>query len=143
MIGTIVGGQLVLLAIYAELTLGYPVPETTDKRAKENPVLLIVGQCIKTQRNVGKFALSIWHLKRHDGATIIHNACLYTSAAGKCKKAHFFSRGQLSKGFFLDVGFEGCGAGCWPKKAGHHACENKHHTSKRKTFHCFGCLNLY
>ena len=40
MIGTIVGGQLVLLAIYAELTLGYPVPETTDKRAKENPVLL-------------------------------------------------------------------------------------------------------
>src|SRR5690606_14576597 len=74
MIGAIVGSQLISFTINTELPFGDAVAKATNECTKKYPMLLIVGQLIKTQGHVGQCSLGIGYFQRHNGAAIIHNA---------------------------------------------------------------------
>ena len=71
-VGTIVGGELILLSVQLELTLGDAVAETTDEGGEERLRRVDhIVDVVVALNDIGHFPVLVGHHDGNDGASVV------------------------------------------------------------------------
>src|SRR5450830_1245508 len=90
----VIHGQLVILAVQTETSLGDAVAVTADDGAQEGAVLQIRFEALETEHHVGKFAVAVRHVDFADDGAKVQHFHLHALAVRQGKYAHGLAIGQ-------------------------------------------------